>query len=634
MKLHNLIVLIAVGAANIGLAVPAIVTAVNGTNSQNEIPVDEQEDLTGVTSVKIIKNPNKTAYQEGELFNPEGMMCLITQNGVKKIVKKNFEVVNPAPLVAGATSVRCRYGDMEFDVPIKVIQFISVLTVDKNGSYVIEAEDERIPIDGYIEADAAWSAQHYDGVNPVTKFVESWTNSRVTPSSGRSLANIAVGSVLGFKFTLTKACTLTISANMAMYDTRKPCELLEFRLDDEIRDDVDRNLVLTHLDGDDSGAKYFNWQNWSMGTYDLEAGNHSFTLTVKDFKLPNLDSFKLVATNMEGGDHVNITSNGTQTLQATDGSLDKSNWVKDSEQFDFVENWNNNGATYLSATSGQSIGHLANGSKISFSLGLKGRGRVTIKPIIAHVQASKASGYLNAYVDSTKLTKDDFGMDDDLTLGSSGVSTYWNWKGWTAGTIDLAKGSHIVLIEVVKSCNIYGFEITTSNYQDGEYGVTTIKGNGDTRVEAESGLLDRSGWSIREDFINAGRQPIEAWNNSGATSLSYTSGRSLCGLNTGCVITIPFESKGNCTLTFKITCAYSAELNASQCFTIKLDGEDMTSADSSLTLGSSGVSTYWNWKDWTAGQSSLSTGQHVITVKFDQIVNVDSFVFSVTGYSA
>ena len=634
MKLRNLLVLIGAAVANISLVIPAVVTTVNGLNAQNAPSIEEDEDITGVTAVKILKQPTKTVYQEGEYFDPEGLMCLITQNGIKKIVKKNFEVVDSHPLRIGETAARVKYGDFEFDVGIKILNFISVLNINHNGTYTIEAEDERIPIDGYIEADSAWSAAHYDGVNPVTKFVETWTNSRCSPSSGKSLANIAVGSVLGFKFTVSKACSITISANMAMYDTMRPSELLEFRLDGEVKDDVDKTLVLTHLDAEDNGAKYFNWQNWSMGTYDVEAGNHSFTLTVVSFKLPNLDSFKIVAKNMEGGDLINVDGNGTQTLLATDSSIDRTNWIKDSENFDFVENWTTDGATYLTQTSGQSIGHLSSGSQISLSLGLKGRARINFKPIIAHTESGKAYTYLEVTIDGTKLNQKDFGQDVDLTLGSSSVSNYWNWKGWNAGTIDLTKGSHVLVIKILKGCNLYGFEVTASNFANNEYGVATIKGNGNISLEAESGLIDRSTWSVREDFIQAGREPVEDWTNSGATVLSQTSGRSLCALNAGCEITLPFESNGNATLSFHIICAYVDAVKANTLLSVKLDGVDMDDVDSSLSLGSSSVSTYWNWKDFRGGRNQIERGQHVITVKIIGSVNVDSFVFETTNYSA
>ncbi len=636
MNLRNIIVLSVLGAVNVGLIVPAIVLTANGMNRNNASDIEPEEDLTGVTSAKVINTINKTVYQEGEVADLSGLMCLITQKGTKKIVKKNFELVTNRPLLTTDTFIEVKYGDFTFQVPIKVLNFANILTINRNGSYTIEAEDPEIPLDGYIEADTAWSAAHYDGVNEVTKYVESWTNTRVNPSSGRSICNIAVGSVLGFKFSVEKDCYINISARMAMYDGKKPSDLLEFRLDGEVKDDVDKALVLTHLDGSDVGAMYFNWQDWSMGTYALTAGEHIFTVTVTDFKLPNLDSFRLVATDMEGGDTININDNGKQTLLATDEQIDRSTWVKDSPNSDFVENWTNSGETYVKETSGQSIGHLADGSKIIVPIGLKGRAKVNIKPIVASSESKLVNDCLKVQIDNTTLNKEDFGLDTTLKLGSQdGVSDYWNWKSWDAGTIDLTKGSHILTITVKKSINIYGFEVTTSDYQANESGAVTIKGNGTQVLEGESGLLNRTGWSVRADFVNVGRDPVESWNTKTATELEELEGRSLCALNEGCVINIPFEVLGSCNLEFDIICASPNNLKCSEIYEVTIDGKKIEGNDTSVILKESSASQYWNWTKYNAGNIDLSKGTHTVTLKLlNGSSNIDSFRFVASNFAS
>ena len=637
MKIINIALLATVGVASLSMLGVATGIAVNGMNSnqgQNQNIEDDEEDLTGVTSVKIINGPLKTVYQEGELFEIDGLMCLVTQNGTKKIAKTNFVVLDTEPLRAGQTSVRVSYGDFEFTIPIKVIEFVSVLDITHNGAYIVEAEDPRIPLDGYIEADPAWSEAHYDGVNQVTKFVETWTNSRTIPSSGRSLANIAKGSVLGFKFTVSKDCYININAVMAMYDTKKPAELLEFRLDGVVRDEVDKNLVLTHLDASDAGAMYFNWQNWSMGNYFVEAGQHSFTITVVDFKLPNLDCFKIVATGMEDGDAININQNGTIKLAATDPILDRSGWIKDSDNYDFEETWENSGATYVSETTGRSIGHLQDGSQIVVPIGSKGRAHVLINLVVAHIDAKKVTEYLRVTLDSTNFNKEDFNQDTDLTLGESSASHYWKWKCWRAGELDMTKGSHILTIGVKKGLNIHSIEVVVSNYQDGENGVFTINNNGTYSVEAESGLLDRTFWSIREDFINAGRDPVEPWTTNGPTALNNTSGRSLCGLNNGCVIDIPFESLGNFDLRFEVICAYSTEVKPSVALKIELDDEVLPDNDTDLVVSQTSASTYWSWNMYNGGSSQIQKGEHNVRVTLvNATINIDSFRIISTNYS-
>ena len=405
--------------------------------------------------------------------------------------------------------------------------------------------------------------------------------------------------------------------------------------DGEVKDDVDKALVLTHLDDGDAGAMYFNWQDWSMGTYPVTAGEHIFTVTVTDFKLPNLDSFQIVATDMEGGDTININENGTQTLLATDELIDRTTWVKDSPNYDYVENWNNSGETYLKETSGQSIGHLADGSKIIIPIGLKGRAKVNIKPIVASSESKLVNDCLKVQIDNTTLNKEDFDLDTTLKLGSqNNVSEYWNWKSWNAGTIDLTKGSHILMITIKKSINIYGFEVTTKNYQANENGAVTIKGDGTKILEAESGLLNRTGWSVRADFVNVGRDPVESWNTTTTTELEALKGRSLCALNEGCVINIPFEVLGSCSLEFDIICASPNNLKCSEIYEVTIDGKKLEGNDSSVILKESSASQYWNWTKYNAGSIDLSKGTHTVTLKLlNGSSNIDSFRFVASNFT-
>ena len=153
----NIVLLSLAGIASLAMLITAGGIAISGMNSR---PAEQEEikdidDLTGITNVKIINAPKKSVYQEGEYFEVDGLMCLVTQRGIKKIAKDNFVVLDTEPLVAGQQTVKVSYGDFEFEVPIKVIEFVSVLDITHNGTYIIEAEDPRIPIDGYIEADPA-----------------------------------------------------------------------------------------------------------------------------------------------------------------------------------------------------------------------------------------------------------------------------------------------------------------------------------------------------------------------------------------------------------------------------------------------------------------------------------------------
>lgn len=632
MKKSSIIILAAMGLANIGLIIPAVSTTVVGL-SPKEAEVEEEEEISGVTSVKIINQPNKTVYQEGEEFNVNGLLCLVTQNGAKKMVKNHFEVLLDRPLQQGDTNVQVKYGEITINIPVTVITFNSILDINRNGSYVVQAEDNRIPIEGYIEADPAWSAAHYDGTNPTTKFVENWTNTRCTPSSGKSLANVKVGSVLGFKFTVAKPCKINVNASMAMYDTMKPSDLLTFRLDGEVKDDVDKSLVLTHLDAQDAGGKYFNWQNWSMGTYAVDAGNHVFTITVDTFKLPNLDYFKIIATEMEGGDLVNINNNGSFFLNATNEAIDRTGWITDGSSNDVIENWNNSQATDVSELSGQSIGHLGNGCQIVFPVALAGRAHVDVYIYAATPNNYKAKDSLGVKFGATEPSG-----AVDVTLASGRGSTYWNWTKFKAGSIDLAKGSYVVTVNVKKAVNLLKYEFVASNYESGAYGAATVDGNGTKIVQLESGYLDRTMWSVRSDFVQAGRQPIEDWTTSHQTEISESSGQSLAGINAGCVIEIPFETKNRATVSLNVVAAFAESINASTAITVKVDGHTLENPDQGKYLGPAGTANngqrYWNWKVYDAGNYVVEAGEHKFSVTLNNGVNVDSFRIVTTNYGA
>ena len=95
---------------------------------------------------------------------------------------------------------------------------------------------------------------------------------------------------------------------------------------------------------------------------------------------------------------------------------------------------------------------------------------------------------------------------------------------------------------------------------------------------------------------------MENWTTSHTTEISETSGVSLCGLNNGCIIEIPFEAKGELNLQFQIVNAYPDALVCNSLYTITLDDNELENPDTDKMLGSAGTANpgqqYWNWKIW------------------------------------
>ena len=128
---------------------------------------------------------------------------------------------------------------------------------------------------------------------------------------------------------------------------------------------------------------------------------------------------------------------------------------------------------------------------------------------------------------------------------------------------------------------------------------------------------------------------MESWTTSGDTALNYHSGRSLCGLNDGCIIELPFETLGNLNLRFEVICAYSTEVKPSEALLIEIDGEVLPNNDTDLVLSSSSVSTYWSWKNYKGGEKLINKGNHSLKVTLvHATINIDSFRFISSNFIA
>ena len=128
---------------------------------------------------------------------------------------------------------------------------------------------------------------------------------------------------------------------------------------------------------------------------------------------------------------------------------------------------------------------------------------------------------------------------------------------------------------------------------------------------------------------------MESWTTNGATALSETSGRNLCGLNDGCEILIPFESLGSHNLRFEVVCAYSNQVKPSEALKIELDGEVLSDNDTDLMIQQTEASTYWSWNIYNGGSASVTRGEHLIKVTLVHAgINIDSFRMVATNFSA
>ena len=111
MKIKNILILLA--------SLLTIVTTTSCNFSMREFPsipeTSSVSDGVNVTSVEVSKNPNKTSYYVGEVFDPTGMEIVATwSDGFTENIEDVISYPK-TPFVLGDTSVELSYENYKFE---------------------------------------------------------------------------------------------------------------------------------------------------------------------------------------------------------------------------------------------------------------------------------------------------------------------------------------------------------------------------------------------------------------------------------------------------------------------------------------------------------------------------------------
>ena len=112
----------------------------DNVNSSNTI---SQEGLR-VTNVEIKKQPNKTSYYEGEIFDPQGVEIVATWSDDYTENIEGLIDYPITPLTYGMTSVDLTYEKYDFKIPVTVNRIPNVTSISvKEQSRTVFFADEK-----------------------------------------------------------------------------------------------------------------------------------------------------------------------------------------------------------------------------------------------------------------------------------------------------------------------------------------------------------------------------------------------------------------------------------------------------------------------------------------------------------
>ena len=158
-----------------------------------------------VTELTIFRMPNQTEYEEGEEFNPTGMVLQVTfSDGSKRAISPQMcEASVTGALPAGTTKITFTYEGVSVDLPISVKEFIQGEVV----SEVLDADLDN------------------DYVSNKTLFGEYTAVSKEVTTIGCKIQNQYVSNGIGdfngegkfitYTFTVTEGCTVDFIWNIA-----------------------------------------------------------------------------------------------------------------------------------------------------------------------------------------------------------------------------------------------------------------------------------------------------------------------------------------------------------------------------------------------------------------------------------
>ena len=455
-----------------------------------------------VTGISIETMPTKTQYEEGEMFDPTGMVVKATYTTYDVETITDYEIdKKDTPLTLADDKVIISYQGQQAEVAINVGKAY-LLKLNKLGDHVFEAENLKVD-DKWIMRQDMINAGH-------TTYVVDSSDS----SGGKSIERYDNGTVLTLEFYVAEDSKIHFTSRISNYDYFDLNATVEFKMDDTIM--TSNNPTFGHRHASD----WWNWVEADFGTMDLAKGEHVLTVTMKSAH-PNFDCFNFHVMkhgelqeehNLESLEILNmptkvaysagdtfdptglklkanysdsthevieegytcdtttpLTKEDTKVVVSYEGmtvevaivimdSIEGNQVIKlEGEDFD-KSNLSHNGNGYVESTDLASGGKcLGNGTvgTCEWDYYLASDMTLDIKAAICKYEDYFAKDQFKMYVDGVEINL----QNPDLKLGRTDGNDWFNFKEADYVTTDLAAGAHHIKMQIV-GCNVDYLQFT------------------------------------------------------------------------------------------------------------------------------------------------------------------------------
>lgn len=331
---------------------------------------------------------------------------------------------------------------------------------------------------------------------PQAGFSEPNVESSVLASGGKSIGGVGANSTFTVGVSAKEQATVRIIARMAKFEGDKVSKWASFTFDGEPVDLGDKTLSAGYGSGNDT--KFYNWNDVTVGEFDIEPGKtYDFTFNTPTGAI-NIDALKFAVLTY--GAFASADEKSAPTPNAYIAETGKT--VVEAESLDASTWKNTDGAGYgehSAASGGKSIGHLADGSVINVNIKLSDKATVLVGGYMAK--------YEEDYILTDNVTATFAGKDialPEVTFGHADneANPFHNWRQIGLGRYDLDPGIYTLALTVkegANSPNIDCFEFTTLSYgafTKAEISGIKIAAQPNTRSYYEGEAFDPAGMKV------------------------------------------------------------------------------------------------------------------------------------------
>lgn len=449
--------------------------------------------------------------------------------------------------------------------------------------------------------------------------------------------------------------TVRIVMTAASVDSYKIKDNWQFSIDGKALENVEDKDI---RDGNANSSLYWEWQDTSLGKYNLAAGDHLFiakliggNCNVDNFKFEVI-SYGAFAESTQDSDMTVSEAGQKQTVEAENLAFSAGR-VRDIPA----------GNAYHITSGYRSVGGIATaGNTFGFTVDALADAKATLNIVAAYGGDSLVfDNYVEMKLDDTviatnaTLTKDEgAAVYGDANKFSYNDSFKWNWKKIPVA-LDLTKGLHTITFTVkeqaegvdVDAPNFDKFELIVTKYADGEE-VTipevmkedcaaVVNGAGTYRVEAEK--ADLSGVSLGKGNLEAGQRFTEQGGGKAVTSGLSVGKLSVAGNKIRVYVYSDADYKGKVSITFSMAVGDKLEepLAADDMLSFKLNDKTLTAGSGVVFTGFNEENQYWNWEPFTLSGQSFKAGLNVLEIEIkdnaDKVMspNMDFFEFVINA---